>query len=74
MVTENKDRSDWVTKKCSSFDEMRAFRVQQWQEEPFMKRLDAAWEIVEDAWKLKKKDPDELRLQRSVTTVVRRGR
>ena len=66
------DRSDWGGKKCVSFEEMRTFRVQQWQREPFMKRLDAAWEIVEEAWRLKNKDPNELRLQRSVATVVRR--
>ncbi len=52
---------------------MRKYRIQQWQEEPFMKRLDAAWEIIEDAWKIKQRDPNELRLQRSTTAVIRRA-
>lgn len=68
-----KDRSDWVVKKCSSFEEMRTHQVRQWQKEPFMKRLDAAWELVEEAWEIKNRNPDELRLQRTVATVVRRG-
>lgn len=72
MSAVKKDRSDWVIKKCSSFEEMRTHRIQQWQERPFIERLDAAWEIIEDAWKIKQKDPNELRLQRSITTVVRR--
>lgn len=67
-----KDRSDWVVKKCSSFEEMRTHRVKQWQQVPFMQRLDAAWELMEEAWKIKKLDPDELRLQRSITAVNRR--
>ncbi len=38
-----------------------------------MKRLDAAWELVEEAREIKNRDPNELRLQRTVATVVRRG-
>ena len=51
---------------------MRIHRIQQWQERPFMKRLDTAWDIIQEALKLKKKDPNELRFQRSVTNIVRR--
>lgn len=52
---------------------MRVHRVEQWQARPFMERLDAAWEIIEEAWKIKLKDPNELRLQRSITAVIRRA-
>lgn len=72
-MVEKKDRSDWVVKRCSSFEEMRVHRVKQWQDLPFMRRMDAAWEIMEESWKIKKMDLNELRLQRSVATVVRRA-
>ena len=68
-----KDRSHWTVKKCESFDEMRNYRIQQWQEASFMVRLDAAWEIVQDQWSIKQNNPNELRLQRSITNVTRRA-
>ena len=43
--------------------------MQQWQDRPYIERLDAAWELMVDAWKLKKYDLNELRFQRSVTIV-----
>ena len=69
-----KDRSDWAQAKLSSFDEVRAYRIQQWQEAGCSARLAAAWELVTDYWlDQKKMNPDELRLQRSVTHLRRRG-
>lgn len=67
-----KDRSQWVAKKCSSFDEMRAFSIEQWQKRSFIERMDAAWDMVLEAWEIKGYDQDELRFQRTVTTVKRR--
>ena len=71
MSEVKKDRSHWVVKKCESFEEMRRYRIQQWQDMPFINRLDAAWELVEEYWEMKQKNPDELRLQRSVTNFRR---
>lgn len=44
----------------------RSFDIDFWQAQTDEARLQAAWELVVDAWKLKGRDPDELRLQRSV--------
>lgn len=68
-----KDRSQWVAKKCSSFEEMREFSIEQWQKCTFVERMDAAWDMVLEAWEMKGYDPDELRFQRNVTTVKRGG-
>lgn len=43
--------------------EMRTHRVRQFQKEPFIKCLDAAWKLVEEAWEIENRDPNELRLQ-----------
>jgi hypothetical protein len=68
-----KDRSHWPQAKLASFDEVRAYRIRQWQEAGCAARLAAAWELVTDYWVgMKGKHPDELRLQRSVTHL-RRG-
>ncbi|MCP5538201.1 MAG: hypothetical protein H7A51_18460 [Akkermansiaceae bacterium] len=72
MSEVKKDRSHWVVKKCSSFDEMRAFRIQQWQNVTGAERRQAAWELVYDYWVgMKKMHPDELRLQRTVTKLAK---
>ncbi len=73
MSEVKKDRSHWVVKKCESFEEMRCYRIQQWQDIPFINRLDAAWELVQEYWEIKQKNPDELRLQRSITNTKRRA-
>ena len=67
-----KDRSHWPQAKLASFDEVRAYRIRQWQEAGCAARLTATWELVTDYWiGMKGKHPDELRLQRSVTSVRR---
>jgi hypothetical protein len=67
-----KDRSYWPQARLASFDEVRAFRIRQWQEAGCSARLAAAWELVTDYWVGKKgMHPDELRLQRSVTFLIR---
>ncbi|MCP5547485.1 MAG: hypothetical protein H7A50_08940 [Akkermansiaceae bacterium] len=67
-----KDRSHWPQAKLASFDEVRAYRIKQWQEAGCAARLTAAWELVTDYWVgMKGKHPDELRLQRSVAHLRR---
>ena len=61
-------------KRTKCFDEVRAYRIQQWQEAGCSARVEAAWELVTDYWLGQKKmNPDELRLQKSVTHLRRRG-
>lgn len=50
----------------------RSFDIEFWQRLTDKQRLDAAWDMVVFAHKLKGKDPDELRLQRSVENLKRR--
>ncbi len=52
----------------------REFDIQFWQGLSSEQRADAVWELVVDHWQMQGKDPDELRLQRSVESVQRRGR
>ena len=73
MTASKKDRSDWVIRKCDSFEEMERFHMRDWQSVSGSERAQAAWEMVLDAWKIKKRDPDELRFQRIVTVVSRPG-
>ncbi len=46
--------------------------IKYWQKQSAEVRLNAVWELVEDAWKLKGKDINELRFQRSVALFKRR--
>ena len=67
-----KDRSHWVVKKFTSFDEQRAWQVKEWQKLSGADRRKAAWELVYDYWVgMKGMNPDELRLQRIITNVQR---
>lgn len=68
------DRSHWTIRKFSSFEEQRRQQVRDWQAVSGAERRQAAWELVVDYWVGKKgANPDELRLQRSVTQLRRRG-
>jgi hypothetical protein len=74
MTTPIKDRSHWPQAKLASFDEVRAYRIGQWQEAGCAARMQAAWELVYDYWVgMKHMNPDELRLQRSVANIRRRA-
>jgi hypothetical protein len=67
-----KDRSHWVVKKFTSFDEQRTWQVKEWQKRSGADRRKAAWELVYDYWVgMKGMKPDELRLQRIITNVQR---
>ncbi|MGB6223056.1 hypothetical protein [Haloferula sp.] len=68
------DRSHWTIRKFSSFEEQRRQQVLDWQAVSGAERRKAAWELVVDYWVSKKGvNPDELRLQRSVTNLRRRA-
>lgn len=49
-----------------------SFDIEFWQSLTHEQRMTAAWELVEDYWTAKGKTQDELRLQRSVTSLKRR--
>ena len=66
-VTER--RANWPVMKCSSFEEMRVSHIHAWQAVSSAERMKAAWDMVVEAWAMKKRDPDELRFQRSVTVI-----
>ena len=50
----------------------RSFDIEFWQSLTDDQRMDASWELVLDAHTIKGGTPDELRLQRSVTSLKRR--
>lgn len=47
----------------------RAVDIGFWQSQGPKAILDAAWELVEDAWRWKHRDLNELRLQRTVIHI-----
>lgn len=51
---------------------MRVQAIRRWQRVSATARATAAWELVVEAWSLKKRPAHELRLQR-VITVMRKG-
>lgn len=59
----------WTVRRCESFDDMRVKAIRDWQRLSATQRTDAAWELVLEAWKLKNRNSDELRLQRIVTVL-----
>lgn len=60
-----------VIRKCASFEEMRGMAVHDWQKLPAWQRAAAAWDLVIEAWLLQNRNPDELRLRRSITVIRR---
>jgi hypothetical protein len=46
----------------------RSFDIEYWQRQGDAAIFRAAWELVESYWRALGRDPDELRLQRSVET------
>ena len=72
MSQVKKDRSHWVVKKFTSFDEQRNWQIQEWQKVSGAQSRQAAWELAYDYWvNIQNKNPDELRLQRSITNFRR---
>jgi hypothetical protein len=48
---------------------MRRQAILRWQRVSATARSDAAWDMVREAWALKKRPAHELRLQRTVTVL-----
>lgn len=65
-----------ITTRLSKLGERpdREFDIEFWQSLSSEARAEAVWEMVVDYWQMKGKTTDELRLQRSVESVQRRGR
>jgi len=65
-----------ITTRLSRFGERpdREFDIQFWQGLSSEARANAVWELVVDYWTMKGKTLDELRLQRSIESVQRKGR
>lgn len=61
-----------MIRKFDSFDDLRRQQVIDWQALSGAERRKAAWELVTDYWVgMKGMNPDELRLQRTVTKLTR---
>ncbi len=65
-----------ITTRLSKFGERpdREFDIEFWQGLTSKERADAGWELVTTYWEMNGKNPDELRLQRSVENIQRGGR
>ena len=65
-----------ITTRLSRFGERpdREFDIQFWQGLSSEARANAVWEMVVDYWQMQGKGTDELRLQRSIESIQRRGR
>jgi hypothetical protein len=59
----------WTVTRCDSFDDMRRVAIERWQKMSGSARRKAAWELVVEAWQIKKRNLDELRLQRPIKVV-----
>ena len=66
-----KDRSHWTVRKCVSYEEMEMWHLHDWQQVSPSLRLQTAWDMVVEAWSMKKRDLNELRFQRVITSVKR---
>lgn len=69
---DEKDRLIMTRKGKLSDGDDRSFDIEFWQSLTEDQRMDAAWELVEDAHIMKGGDRNELRLQRSITSLKRR--
>jgi hypothetical protein len=69
-----KDGRKIVTRR-STIEEQgdRSFDIEFWQQQTSEQRANAVWEMVVWDWEMKGKNPDELRLQRSVEHIQRNG-
>jgi hypothetical protein len=67
-----KDRSNWKIHRFDNFEDARIHHIREWQDAGETMRLQAAWELVYDYWVgMKGMKPDELRLQRTITSIQR---
>ena len=52
----------------------RSFDLHFWQSQTHKARFEAAWDLIQHAWRVKGNDVRQLRLQRSVETFQRQQR
>lgn len=62
-------RKTWTVTRCDSFEDMRRVGIRNWQRRSAAERRQAAWELVVEAWQMQKRNPNELRLQRSAQVL-----
>lgn len=62
-------RKTWTVTRCDSFEDMRRVGIRNWQCRSAAERRQAAWELVVEAWQMQKRNPNELRLQRSAQVL-----
>lgn len=60
-------RPGWSVRKCASHEEMQRLHLADWQAVSPEMRANAAWEMVEEAWRMQARPLDELRFQRRLT-------
>jgi hypothetical protein len=61
------ERSEVVMERFGTMRELdRSFDIEYWQRQGDAAIFRAAWELVESYWRALGRDPDELRLQRSI--------
>jgi len=65
------DRSNWTIRRYDSHESLRRDQIRDWQNLPSSARAEAVWEMVVDYSRKHGRPEDELRLQRSVTSVRR---
>ncbi len=67
-----RERSEFVMEQYGRILEMdRSFDIEYWQRQGHAAIFRAAWELVELYWRTHGRNPDELRLQRSVEGLER---
>ena len=54
-MTPTPPRSGWTLQRCESFDDMRVQAIRRWQRVSATARAAAAWDLVVEAWSLKKR-------------------
>ncbi len=64
-------RKGFVERKGEIEDLDRSFDRNLWQSLPPQVRFEAAWELIQHAWRIKGNDVRQLRLQRSVESFQR---
>jgi hypothetical protein len=66
-VAKTPQRSEAVMERYGTMREMdRSFDIEYWQSQGDAAIFRAAWELVETYWRALGRDPNELRLQRSI--------
>jgi hypothetical protein len=67
------EKPELVMERFGIIGEMdRSFDIEYWQRQGDAAIFRAAWELVEAYWRDQGRDPDELRLQRSIEAFQRR--